>query len=55
MIRLTLSFTDLIEVSSFTEKFQYFSAAVARIHALRDHPENTSALFRGRRLPDADI
>ena len=28
MIRLTLSFTDLIEVLSFTEDFQHFSAAV---------------------------
>ena len=35
MIRLTLSFTDLIEVSSLTEKFQHFSAAVARIYAIR--------------------
>ena len=36
MMLLTLSFTDLIEVSSLTEKFQHFSAAVARIYALRE-------------------
>ena len=28
MIQLTLSFKDSIEVSSFTETFQHFSAAV---------------------------
>ena len=35
IIRLTLSFTDLIEVSSLSEKFQHFSAAVARIYLVR--------------------
>ena len=36
MIKLTLSFTDSIEVSSLTEKFQHFSAAVPRIYVLRE-------------------
>ena len=31
MIQFTLSLTDLIKLSSFTEKFQQFTTAVARI------------------------
>jgi hypothetical protein len=48
MMLLTLSFTDLIEVSSLTEKFQHFSAAVARIYALRGRWCDILLLYSGR-------